>query len=203
MITIAFVVITCVISYMAFTREELIVKLAHHPYSESSRGQYYRMLTAGFVHGSWGHLFINMYVLYQFGAITEGVFGQIFGTVFGQLMFMIFYISAIVIANLGTYFKHKTNPGFRSVGASGVTSALVLIYVLFAPWEMFIFPPIPAILFAVLYLGYSTWASNNSRDNVDHMAHLFGGVYGVLFLFITYPDVISLFTRRFMAGWPL
>ncbi len=203
MITLTFVMVTCVISYLAFTRQDLVIKLAHHPYSEVNNGQYYRLLTAGFVHGSWGHLFVNMFVLYQFGDIAERLFGQIFGLSIGQFMFVAFYLSAIMIANLGTFLKHKANPGFRSVGASGVTSALVFIYVLFAPWEMFIFPPVPAILFAVLYLLYSTWASKNSHDNVDHMAHLFGGIYGILFVFVTYPEVIRLFTRRFIDGWPL
>ena len=159
MITIGLVIITCLISYSALQNPELLNRLSHHPYSETKHGEYTRLVTAGFVHGSWGHLFINMFVLYQFGQMIEDLFTSIFGTMFGRMVFMIFYLSAIVVANLGTFFKYKDFAGFSSVGASGVTSALVFIYAIFAPWEMFIFPPVPAVIFAVLYVVYSSWAS--------------------------------------------
>lgn len=203
MITIPIVVLTCLISYAAWNKPNLLNQLSHFPYQEANGGQYYRLLTSGFVHGSWGHLGINMYVLYQFGQIVEYYFDEMFGSPMGTVYFLFFYISAVVAANMGTFFKHRQNPGFRSVGASGVTTALVFIYTLFDPWQMFVFPPIPAIIFAALYVGYSTWASNNSRDNIDHLAHLYGGIYGILFLWVTYPESLDIFYRRFIDGWPL
>lgn len=201
--TIVLVAFTCFVSYMAWERPGLLNKLSHHPYSESHDGAYYRLVSGGFVHGSWGHLGINMFVLYQFGDIVERLFTQMFGSGTSMLVFLVFYLSAIVVANLGTFFKHKNNPRFSSVGASGVTSALVFIYAIFDPWQMFLFPPIPAILFAILYVGYSTWASNNGKDNIDHMAHLYGGLYGVLFMLIAYPDTFNIFMNRLVDGWPL
>lgn len=201
MITIGIVIVTCVISYAALNNQELFGKLAHYPYAESKYGQYYRFISGGFVHGSFPHLAINMYVLYQFGQMIENLFGSLFGSL-GNLVYLFFYLSAIAVASVGTYMKHKDHQGFRSVGASGVTSALVFIYALFDPWAWFIFPPVPAIAFAILYVVYSTWASNNRNDNIDHLAHLYGGLYGVFFLFVTYPDSLRIFLDKFTAGLP-
>ena len=196
MITYIFIGVTVLISFLTLKREDILNKLIHTPYLESHQGQYYRLLSSGFLHGSNNHLFINMFVLYQFGGFVESYFNASFGTVKGGVLFVIFYLSAIIVANFGTFIKHKDNPRFRSLGASGVTSALVLIYCLFDPWQMFIFPPVPAILFAVLYLGYSQWAIKNSSDNTDHQGHLWGSVYGILFIIIADPKMIGIFLDR-------
>ena len=198
--TLVLVIVTSLISWIALQRHELLYQLSHRPQQEVHHGQWYRLVSSGFVHGSIPHLVINMYVLYQFGGIVERLFGSMFGANMANLMFMLFYLSAIVVANLGTLVKHKDHPGFSSVGASGVTTALVFIYAIFDPWQMFLFPPVPAILFAILYVGYSTWASSQDRDNIDHLAHLYGGLYGIAFLFITYPDSMQIFWERLMSG---
>lgn len=200
--TIPIVVITCIVSYMALTNESLFMRLAHHPYLEARSGQYHRLLTSGFVHGSWNHLAINMFVLWQFGSMIEIYFEQMFGAGMSSAFYIGFYLSAIVVANLGTFFKHRNHQGFRSVGASGVTSALVFIYSFLDPWAMFIFPPVPAILFAVLYVGYSTWAARQDRDNIDHLAHLYGGLYGIVFLVLAYPDSLRIFIHQLMNEGP-
>lgn len=188
--------VTIAISLLALQRPEITDRLLHAPYIESHKNQYYRLLTSGFLHGSMNHLFINMFVLYQFGTFVEQYFTIRFGQSYGIFLFVLFYLSAIVVANMGTFFKHQSNPSFRSLGASGVTSALVLIYCLFDPWQMFIFPPVPAILFAVLYLGYSQWAIKNSSDNIDHQGHLWGSLYGIIFIIIVDPEMLSIFINK-------
>jgi len=200
MLTLAIVALTCIISFLCLQNPELFSRLSHRPYTETKLGEYYRILSSGFVHGSWMHLAINMYVLYQFGDIVERYF---FNPRFGamsNLVFAFFYLSAIVVANLGTFFKHQDNPRFSSVGASGVTSAIVFMYAMMDPWQMFLFPPVPAIVFAVLYAGYSTWASKNRQDGIDHLAHLYGGLYGVAFMFITSPSSISTLLKGLIPG---
>ncbi len=200
MLTLAIVGLTCIISFLCLQNPALFSRLSHRPYTETKLGEYYRIVSSGFVHGSWMHLAINMYVLYQFGGIIEvAFFVPRFGAL-SNLVFAFFYISAIVVANLGTFFKHQDNPRFASVGASGVTSALVFMYALMAPWQMFVFPPVPAIVFAVLYAGYSTWASKNRQDGIDHLAHLYGGIYGVAFMFITTPSSISTLLKGLIPG---
>ncbi|MEL6390173.1 MAG: rhomboid family intramembrane serine protease [Bacteroidota bacterium] len=202
MLTIGFVAITVVVSYMSFNNPALNAQLCHHPYREAQHGEYYRMLTGGFVHGSWEHLLINMYVLYQFGSIVENLLTDIYGDVMGRLIYFIFYISAVIVSDIGTFIEHRENPGFRSVGASGVTTGLVFIYAIFSPWQMFLFPPVPAIVFAVLYVFWSQWASTNRSDNIDHLAHLFGGIYGVAFIILVYPKTLSIFWERLLQNAP-
>lgn len=199
MITIGIVIITCAISYFALNQPQLLNKLCHHPFLERNHGEYHRLISAGFVHGSFPHLAINMFVLFQFGQIVEDLFTQIYGTFIGNMIYVVFYLSAIVIANMGTFFKHADNSRFSSVGASGVTSAIVFIYAFLDPWQMFLWPPLPAIIMAILYIGYSTWASNKGRDNIDHLAHLYGALYGIFFILVAYPESLRIFLTRLMS----
>lgn len=196
MITIGIVILTCAVSYFALNQPQLLNKLCHHPFLERNHGEYHRLVSAGFVHGSFPHLAINMFVLFQFGQIVENLFTQLYGSFVGNMIYVVFYLSAIVIANMGTFFKHGDNSRFSSVGASGVTSAIVFIYAFLDPWQMFLWPPIPAILFAVGYVAYSSWASNKGRDNIDHLAHLYGGLYGVVFLFVVFPESMNIFFQK-------
>ena len=202
MITIIIVAITVLVSYKCFEDEALFSKLCHYPYQEVRDGQYYRLLSGGFVHGSWEHLLINMWVLYQFGGIVEDVFIQVHGLMLGRFLFVFFYLSAIAVSDIGTLILQKDNPGFRSVGASGVTSAMVFIYAMIQPWQMFLFPPVPAIVFAVLYVVWSQWASKNRNDNIDHLAHMYGGLYGIVFIIATYPPILGYFWSELTTGFP-
>ena len=174
--------ITGLISYYGLNNPDLISRLSHHPYDENKNGHYYRLLSSGFVHGSMGHLLINMFVLYQFGGYIEQYFLLKFGNGTGIMAYLLFYLLAIVFANIGSYVRHMNDPSFSSIGASGVTSALVIIYCFFDPWQMFIFPPVPAVIFAVLYIGYSHWASYQGKDNIDHQGHLWGAIFGLAFV---------------------
>ncbi len=188
-ITLIIIAGTCLISWRCFKDMSLFNRLSHRPYIEHRHYEYHRLLSSGFVHGSIGHLFINMYVLYQFGGLLESFLVYDRGELMGRLMYIGFYMIAIIFANMGTFVSQKDNAHFASIGASGVTSATVFIYALFAPWQMFLFPPVPAIVFAVLYIAYSAWASKQKRDNIDHQAHLWGAIFGVLFFFIAFNDM--------------
>ncbi|MCB0610969.1 MAG: rhomboid family intramembrane serine protease [Lewinellaceae bacterium] len=184
MITIILVVLTGIISYQAFNNPEFKAKLLFHPVTIQNQGEWYRFISSGFIHSDWGHLFINMFVLYQFGQIAEGMFDYIFGDL-GHLAYIIFYLSAIAMASLPSYFRYRNNYGYAALGASGATSALVFAYILFAPWEWFVFPPVPAIVFGVLYLLYSSYMDKRGGDNIGHNAHFWGAVYGLAFILLS------------------
>jgi membrane associated rhomboid family serine protease len=103
------------------------------------------------------------------------------------------YLSGIVMASLPSFFKHRNDPYYRALGASGGTAAILFSSVYFGPWDMsvqfyFIPIPIPSILFAVVYLIYSGWASKKSNDNIGHDAHFWGSVYGFVFTLICEPS---------------
>lgn len=203
--TIILVIMTGLISYQAFNNPIMKQKLLFHPASVKNNGEWYRFITHGFVHANWQHLLINMFVLWQFGEFIEGFFqGALFGRPFGKIMYLVLYLSAIIIAALPGYLKHQDNHWYASVGASGGTSALVLAFILIYPWEWFIFPPLPALVVGVLYLWYSSYMEKRGSDNIAHDAHLWGAVYGLLFMIVAAvlvrPELLSFFLERLLEG---
>lgn len=203
--TLIIVIMTGIVSYQAFNNPALRQRLLFHPYSIKKSGELYRFLSHGFIHGSWTHLLINLFVLYQFGEFIEQLFVQlVFGPNFGRLAFLLFYVSAVVVSSIPAYFKHQNNAYYGSLGASGATSALVFIYIMLDPWQWFLFPPLPAIVLAIAYLWYSSYMSKRGGDNIAHDAHLYGAVYGLLFAIVSFalfqPMLLENFFTRLLAG---
>ncbi len=184
-LTLVLIIITSLVSWQAFNNPEMKGKLLFSPALISNRGEYYRFLTSGFIHGDFVHLLVNMYVLYLFGEFVESVFIQLlYGEMIGRIIFLVFYLSAIVVSSLPSYYRHQNNYGYAALGASGATAALVFVYILFQPWNWFVFPPLPGILLAVAYIWYSSYMDKRGTDNIGHNQHLWGAVYGLAFILI-------------------
>ena len=199
-LTLVIVALTVLVSWRAFNDQRLLDRLILWPPAISRHKQYERLLTHGFIHADWMHLLFNMITLWSFGTLVERVFSE-WITPAG---FVLFYLSAIVVAILPTCLQHRNDAQYRSLGASGGVSAVLFVFILFDPWStLIIFPipvPIPAILFAVLYVGYSIWMDRRGRDNVNHSAHLWGAAYGVLFTLVLEPKVLSHFIGQLSPG---
>lgn len=193
--------LTCLVSYLAFNDRSVFQRLMHHPYTEAQDKEYYRLLTSGFVHGSLMHLLLNMYVLYEFGTVVEHIFVRNLGAGGGRLAYVALYLITIIAANIPTHLKHRNSKAYAAIGASGGVSGILFSFVVFAPWSwlgiMFVVP-CPAIIFAVLYLAYSSWASKYSNDNIGHDAHFYGALFGFLMTFAIDPSQISQFVQRLM-----
>jgi len=197
MLTFILIAVTVLVSWLAFERPPLLNRLILWPPAIDRNHQYDRLLTHGFIHADWSHLLFNMITLYFFGRVIETVIGQLIGP-FG---FLLFYLSAIVIAILPTYLRHRHDPTYRSLGASGAVSAVLFAFVLIKPWSMIIVfvLPMPAILYAVGYVAYSFWMDRRGGDNINHSAHLSGAIYGVLFMLLMEPRVGTIFLERLMS----
>src|SRR6187401_2291696 len=126
-ITLLIILFTVLVSYQGFTNYHMVDRWKHYPYRESRSKEWYRILTSGFVHADWTHLLVNMFVLYSFGGLIENYIIADFGTQVGRVIFLVLYILNIIFANIPTYFKHKNNPSFSSIGASGTVSGIVFI----------------------------------------------------------------------------
>ncbi|MFM9948896.1 MAG: rhomboid family intramembrane serine protease [Saprospiraceae bacterium] len=202
-LTLVLVIMTALISYQAFSRDRMMNELAFHPASIREFGQWYRFITNGFIHADWGHLIINMVVLFQFGEFVEGFFiNEVFASeTTGRIAFLVFYLSAVVAACIPSYLRHRNNYAYAAVGASGATSALVFAYVIINPWQMFVFPPLPALLFGVFYLFYSSYMDRRGTDNIGHNQHFWGAVYGAAFIVISLavvrPELFELLLIRY------
>ncbi len=203
-LTIIIIIITVLISYQAFERMDIKQKLMFIPTDVARNNTFSRFITSGFVHADWAHLGINMYVLYIFGEFAERTYLALFGEAMGRVYFLLLYLGAIVIANLPSYIKHQNNYSYAALGASGGTSAIVFTFIIFLPWEWFIFPPLPAVLFGIGYLWYSSYMSKRNLDNIGHDAHFWGAVFGFVFtlalIAIFRADVLPGLLDRLMEG---
>ena len=188
--------LTVLVSWQAFEKPRLLDRLLLWPPAIDRSKQYDRLVTHGFVHADWQHLLFNMITLYFFGRHVESLFVPYIG----QVGFALFYLSAIVVAILPTYLRHRHDPRYRSLGASGAVSAVLFAFILVQPWSLIFvfFLPVPAIVYAVLYVGYSIWMDKHGMDNVNHSAHLWGAGYGVLFTVMMEPRVAGFFMDRLL-----
>lgn len=195
-VTWAILAVTVLVSWQALGNARLLERLILWPPAIDRRKQYDRLVTHGFVHADWQHLLFNMITLYFFGRLVE----QWFVPYVGRIGFALFYLSALVVAILPTYLRHRHDAGYRSLGASGAVSAVLFAFILVQPWSLiFVFLlPVPAILYAVMYVGYSIWMDRRGLDNVNHSAHLWGAGYGVLFTTIMEPRIIPAFVGQLL-----
>jgi membrane associated rhomboid family serine protease len=185
------IAITCIVSIMAFSNSRLMQDLILWPPAISRDKQYYRLLSYGLVHADPMHLFFNMFTLYFFGRAMEPLYNMVLGP-FG---FALFYAGGLVASILPTYLRNRGNSRYRSLGASGAVSATLFAFILLQPWaQILVFViPMPAILFAILYVVYEFWLERQGVDNVNHNAHLWGAAYGVLFTILMEPRVLGVF----------
>ena len=157
----------------------ILDKLILSPHRVVHYRQYYRVLTSGFIHANWLHLFMNMITYYFFAFILEA-------TYLGHLHFLILYIVGMLLSHVSTVIKYKNQPEYRSLGASGAVSAVVFSYIIFNPTATLLvfFIPMPAWLFALLYMAYSYFLSRKKYDNINHEAHMWGAAAGIVLTII-------------------
>lgn len=170
------------------------------------RSVYFRphqLVTHLFMHGSWGHILVNMFVLWMFGSTLENVWGP--------KRFLLFYLVCGLGAaalHLATLYYENTpvvetfhslpieqqqallySPNFilngATVGASGaVFGCLAAFGYLFPNSLIYVYflVPIKAKWFVLLYAGAELWMGikNSAGDNVAHWAHLGGALVGFL-----------------------
>ncbi|WP_353248772.1 rhomboid family intramembrane serine protease [Salinisphaera sp. T31B1] len=161
-----------------------------------NRGEYWRLISHGFVHADGQHLLFNMITLFFFGRVIE----QAFAGYIGPLGYAAFYIAAILVAILPSYFQHRNDARYRSLGASGAVSAVLFAYILIAPWSTIyvFFFPVPAIVYGGLFTAYGLYASRLGHDHINHSAHLWGAGFGVLFTLCLEPRLGPVFLERLM-----
>ena len=194
-VTYGLMIVIGLVTYIAWQRPELHARLMLNPYTVYHKKQYYRLLTSGFVHNNSMHLFLNLFTLYFFGLAIEDIFEFSFGGA-SILVYLVFFITAIVVANIPTTLKYKDQPHYNSLGASGGVSALVLAFVLFDPIRdlcLYGILCLPGFILGALFIAYSIIMGKRNVDNINHDAHLFGALYGALFILLLKPEAFQLF----------
>ena len=189
--TLILIAITCAVSFTAMNNPRMIDALILWPPAISRKKEYFRLLSYGVIHADFMHLLFNMVTLYFFGRVTEGFYNDVLGP-FGLA---IFYVGGLLASILPTYYKHRDDSKYYSLGASGAVSAVLFAFILFAPWStIYIYVlPVPAIIYAVLYVAYSIYSERQGGDRVNHSAHLWGAAYGVLATILLEPRIFPAF----------
>jgi membrane associated rhomboid family serine protease len=198
--TLILIAVTVAVSVLAWRQPRLLDLLIYWPQAVA-QGQWWRLLTHGFVHADGTHLAFNMITLYFFGSVME----RLLIDRIGAAGFVSFYLAGILVAMLPSHFRHRHDPSYRSLGASGAVSALLFAFILVQPWAMLLvfFVPTPAIVFAAVYVAYTIWAERADRDNVNHSAHLWGAAWGVGFLLLLEPRLLARFIEQLLSPpWP-
>lgn len=197
-LTLAIIIITCIISITAFNNRKVIDDLIFSPVDVQQRNQWYRFITCGFIHADVGHLLFNMITLYFFGRIMEKVYFEAFNL--PKYTYLILYIAALIISEIPSYIKHRNNNQYRSLGASGAVAALVFAFILLAPWATIyvFFIPVPAIIYGIIFLVYSAYMNKKGGDYINHSAHFWGAIIGVVFTIIVQPNVVRIFIERLL-----
>jgi membrane associated rhomboid family serine protease len=194
--------ITVAISFLAWSQPALLAKLILNPYSVSSRNEYHRFVTSGFIHQDHMHLFMNMFSLYFFGRAVEQVFYHVFGSL-GSVYFIFLYLIAMVVSDIPTYLKNKSNPRYNSLGASGGVAAIIFAFIIFQPLQdicIFFALCLPGFILGTAYLIYSWYQGKKANDNINHDAHLYGALFGLLFCIVMAPHSIADFFEQ-IKNW--
>jgi membrane associated rhomboid family serine protease len=194
--TVIIIVITSLISFVAFNSIKLMDTLIFWPPAISMRHQYWRFITCGFIHADFVHLLFNMFTLYFFGIGLENLYMGELGL--QRYYFLILYFLALIFSNIPTYLKRKDDYNYRSLGASGAVCAVLFAVILIRPWaEIRLYGlPMPSIVYAILFMIYSVYMSKRGGDNVNHDAHLWGALFGVVFTIIVDHEVFGNFINE-------
>lgn len=186
-ITLIIVIITAIVSFTAFSNQKIIDDLIFDPPAITNRNQWYRFFSCALIHGDFGHLAFNMFSFYSFGGFVEANFNVLFGS-FGPVLYLALYVISQFVCLLPTYIKNKDNYNYRSLGASGAVSAVIFAGIFLSPLQkisiLFIPIGIPGFIFGFLYLAITAYLDKKGAGHINHSAHLFGALAGIVLLII-------------------
>ena len=188
--TYALIVCNTIISLYAFYGDRnFINQFAFHVNAVTRRDEYWRVVTSSFIHANIPHLLMNMMTLFFFGPVVEETLGK--------LGFLVVYFGAIIVSGIVSVMTNRNNPDYSSVGASDATSGVILSYCCFYPFSslyfLFLPIPIPAILFAVLFIFMSAHLMGNEGKVIAHEGHLGGAIGGAALTLVMRPEVVTQF----------
>lgn len=191
-------VFTIVTSIYAFSNPHLFSRFMLHPHSVYRGQRAYTVLTSGLIHRDWGHLLFNMLTFFFFGFALESILAGV--SAWGHTQFALIYLLGLVLSDVTTVYKQRANPLYYSLGASGAICAVLFAFIMFQPTAMlgiFLIIPMPAWIFGILFLVYCAWAAKQARDSINHDAHFYGALVGIVATLVFHPWVFSHFLGHF------
>lgn len=184
-ITLAIIALTSAISLSALYLNQKIQSVGMLiPYRVVRQQTWYELLTAGFLHASFTHLLVNMFVLFFFGIVLEQNLGA--------AQYVSLYLSGLLVSSLPSMVNHRDDPNYATLGASGGVESVLFGFIFLFPTEsiyfIFLPIPIPAWIFGLAFLGYSVYESKKGAGNINHEAHIAGAIWGILYMLLFVPN---------------
>ena len=154
-VTLLLITVNIMVSLAAFNMPRIMETGMFVPYRAIRKNTWYELITSGFLHGGYIHLAFNMITLFFFGPVLERSIGEIH--------FLILYFTGLLASSIPSLIRHKDNPSYATIGASGAVEAVLFAFIVIFPFEkiyLFLIPiGIPAILFGAIFVAYSIWAA--------------------------------------------
>ena len=176
---------------------EKIEVFIDYPYLVKRNKQYYRLLSSGFMHINFMHIFFNCLALYSFGGGVERLLRSLWPD-FGSGIYLLIFLAGVMLSALPTAYKERDNINYISLGASGGVSLVLGLYLTYFPHTqvLLFFIPMQGGTFLVAYLVLSlvlAIKANASADRVltlggknpiGHLTHFTGALVGVILAFL-------------------
>ena len=184
-VTIGLIIANVIFSFIGFSNPAMVDKTIMWPYRVAREKQYVRFITSGFLHADMMHLIFNMFTLYFFGRNIEIIFSVL--GLGGNIAYLSLYFLALIVSDIPSYIKHKDDYNYRSLGASGAVAAVIFATIVFSPWSsiyLYGAVKISAAVYAVLYIVYCVYMGKKGGGHINHDAHLWGSLFGLVFTLI-------------------
>ena len=132
------------------------------------------------MHGGFGHIFFNMFILWMFGVEIENIWGS--------RKFLYFYLICGVAAGLAHLFIAPLfSAPALTIGASGAVFGVMIAFAMSFPdryiYLWFLIPIKAKYLIGFLFVLEIFWIGE-AGSNVAHLAHLGGAVAGFIFIML-------------------
>lgn len=203
LLTSLILLVTVGFSLVGFNNRSVTEKFLFHPYSVKHNKEYYRFFTHAFLHADIMHLIFNCLSFYFFAPNLIDALRYLHGDTFGVMIFAGLILFSMIASSLVSYQRHQDNYGYRSLGLSGVVSAVIFGAILFNPTAtisfMFLPIPIPAWLFGIIYMAFEYYADRKQTSNIAHDAHLSGAIFGAVYIFAFNAEVIIFIFKSLFA----
>jgi membrane associated rhomboid family serine protease len=186
-ITLFLTLIIVIFSYQGLQNKAFFDKYAFQIEGVLKYKEYYRLISSGFLHGSWWHLLFNMYALFSFGETLEAVIG---GT-----NFLFIYFVSLIGGNVLSLFIHRFDSQYSAIGASGAVCGIIFASIVIFPnmeIGMFLLPfSLTSWMYGLLFVLISIYGIKSRMSNIGHDAHLGGALLGMLVAVGLYPESLQ------------
>ncbi len=178
--------VTVAASILGFTNKEVYRANVFSIESITRDRQFYRLFTSNFFHADVIHLLFNMTSFYFFAGPVEKTFGT-------QTLGIIYFGSALG-GDIIALILQRRNPLYSAVGASGAVCGIIFASIFLVPGgSVIVFPlpiPIPAWLYAIIFILASLYGIRAQIDNIGHEFHLGGAIIGTAITGMLYPEAL-------------